>query len=218
GGGSENPEYPKDSGNPEDEPSGGSGSVFDWSKAPFNPFGPLIGDPLLTISVDPETVSKEYDGEKVPVTINTSGEFLNEGDYVKCHLIEQHNEVGSYVTRCRPRIYDKDGNDVTDNYAGLVRVVYKNYTITKRSIEIQTGSATQSASEGVLICEEYELINGTSLLEGHQLTVKFTGCIDKPGVTTNTVDLNSLLIVDNEGNNVTRNYKITWHYGLLTVT
>jgi hypothetical protein len=55
------------------------------------------------------------------------------------------------------------------------------------------------------------------LVEGHVLDAHATGSITFDGTVKNTIDVETLRILDAEGNDVTANYAITLEEGKLTV-
>ena len=181
----------------------------------YNPFGKTNGEPLLTITVSAELTEKEYDGEQVTLSAEVEGTFLNEGDHIILNVCKGESDVGSYLARCRPRIYDKDGEDITELYQGLVAMECGKYKISKKTIEIETGSASKVYDGDPLTCSTYELVNGSTLLAGHSLIITMEGTQTNVGSSNNTVK--TYKIVDYSGFDVTRNYRIVWHYGTLTV-
>ena len=65
-----------------------------------------------------------------------------------------------------------------------------------------------------LTCEEYWISSG-SLVEGHRITVKMRATITDIGSIPNTIE--SVIITDERGVDVTKNYQIVIKEGLLTV-
>ena len=180
----------------------------------YNPFGPVDGEPLLTITVSPESETKVYDGQAMNVTCTITGTYLNEGDYAYVPIVERKSDVGIHVTRSKPQIFDANGNDVTSNYVGKVLMVYENYSITKRSITITTGSDSKVYDGTPLVNETYEITSG-SLVLGHVLSFDFISSQTKPGTCSNRIE--NLLIEDLNNRDVTKNYSIKIVTGTLTV-
>lgn len=183
---------------------------------PYNPFGEcLLDEPLLTIDVTPDTATKVYDGTPMMVRAEVTGEYLNEGDYIEVNICDLKTNVGSYVTRCRPRIYNAEGKDVTKKYVGVVKINYHSYSITKRTVEITTGSASIDRGEGVtLSCTDY-IVNSGSFVDGDIFTVISSTTLSSPGSAANV--FNDYIIQNENLENVANNYKLIIHYGTLTI-
>ena len=79
----------------------GGDPVTPTPKNRYNPFGPVDGDPLLTVDILPESDSKIYDGEEMNVTCEISGTYLHAGDHFVANICEQESEFGSKCSRCR---------------------------------------------------------------------------------------------------------------------
>jgi len=184
---------------------------------PYNPFGPVIGTPEIIITVSPNSSSKVYDGSIMPVSASITKGSLDCGDYIEFNVCEEGSLAGNYVTRCRPRIFDSLGNDVTENYVGRVKINFASYKITRRSITIQTGSAEKYRDGEELICHVLNIISGEFAYGDAWSNVIFTGSQSEPGESTNTIDTNSFVILNNKGVDVTNSYSITWVFGKLTV-
>ncbi len=119
------------------------------------------------------------------------------------------------------KIY-RDGADVTSEYflcfdihsSVTNRAEYVPISIKKRQIEVTAGSAVKVYDETPLECEDYFLSLGT-LVAGDTLTAITDGSQTKAGSSENKVI--SATVIDKDGNNVTRNYKIIPTSGILTV-
>lgn len=183
---------------------------------PYNPFGEcLLDEPLLTIDVVPEQSTKVYDGTPMLVTAEVNGQFLNEGDYFEANVSDVKTDVGSYVTRCRPRIYNAEGKDVTKKYVGMVQMNFHSYSITKRTIEITTGSAEIDRGPSVsLSCTDF-IINSGSFVSGDTLVVLSSTALTRPGTAENV--FNEYYIKNENGVNVSNNYKVIIHNGNLRI-
>ena len=195
---------------------GGEGGQGEGGKRNYNPFGDLVGEPLLTFTYLPESASKEFDGESMNINIDVEGEYLEEGHHA-VFLPDEMSDVGNYLTRVAVSIKDANGQDVTEMYAHRVLIVNNSFKITQRTIVIETASASKSRDGTPLIKDEYVFLDDTSLVEGHVLNIDFTGEQTDIGVSANTIDFNTLAVYDAKGINVTRNYRIIVHFGLLRV-
>ena len=106
-----------------------------------------------------------------------------------------------------------------------VRVVYLDgsdaaydvITITKRDITITTGSAEKPYDEEPLENDTFYVSLGM-LGQGHEVELTVMGSITEKGETFNTINMESLRITDEYGNNVTNNYNVTYILGVLKVT
>ena len=202
---------------------GGGGQVGPTGgDSQYNPFGPLIGDPILTIRVYPDSSTKVYDGEAMGVNYTVSGPYIGAYHTAEIKIVEQSQNVGTYTTRSIPRIKDSlTGKDVTDQYIGKVRMIYESYRITKRSITIETDSATKAYDGTALECHSYNIISG-SLVANHRLSFDFISSQLNPGRCSNLID--NIDIIDENENSITlgasvlKNYSIKLTCGYLTVT
>ena len=107
--------------------------------------------------------------------------------------------------------------DVTDEYIGKVDLRYHNYLIKQRTITIETASDTKSY-DGEALSNDTLIYDSSLLVSGHIIQYEVIGSQTKVGDSLNIVDFDNGGIYDEHGTNVTRNYKIIWVYGTLTVT
>ena len=97
---------------------------------------------------------------------------------------------------------------------------YSMLTITRRSIVITTASASKPY-DGEELTNPVAYVSLGMLGEGHTLYLEVLGSITTVGSVQNTVNKESLKILDSEGNDVTKNYYIpnsNWILGILTIT
>ena len=113
--------------------------------------------------------------------------------------------------------------DLSENYTILV-VDYEgreNYTlmeITERKITLSSASASKPYDGKSLTKEEFYVSLGT-LAEGHKAYLEVNGSVSKKGEETpNTIKKDSLIIVDENGKNVTSNYQVNFKLGTLKIT
>ncbi len=159
-----------------------------------------------TITVD-DIESFEYDGTNhtpAPVVTDTlTGETLVERkDYTVTY--SAHNNAGEALITITGK----------GNYSGTIT---KNFTITKRPLEITAGSDNKVYDASALTCSEYEITAGT-LVNGQSLvSVLCTGSVtDVLDVSTNNVP--SAAVIKAGTVNVADNYDITYINGYLYVT
>jgi hypothetical protein len=113
------------------------------------------------------------------------------------------------------------GEDVTGYYTLNVSNYadgesYKVMTVSQREITITTGSSTKEYDEMPLTNSTYYVSYGT-LAEGHEVYVAVTGKITNRGTAENYISKESLSITDENDNDVTDNYKVTWNLGALKI-
>lgn len=185
----------------------------------YNPFGELKNR-QATIRVFPKghENTKYYDGFHVIAECQLDGN-LDAGDNLEIELIQGSKNVGTYVTRAIPKIYNSLHVDVTKKYIGKIEMIYEEYTIKEAEILIRTESKSKERDGKALVCEEFSVVE----IKGHvafgdKITFEFTGTQTKPGSSPNTVKMSTLQITNAAGEDVLRNYIVTWDYGKLTVT
>ena len=107
------------------------------------------------------------------------------------------------------RLLDENGEDCT----GKITYVYGTLTVTPKEITFQTSSKTASGLD-FLQCEEYTI---TGLVAGDKVSIMqmVFATQEGPGVCTNTLEYQSLVIKNASGKDVTGNYVITMKFGLL---
>ena len=168
------------------------------------------------LSVKPIDVNKVYDGEYITVTDWEYAEVSNQlldGHYVYYVTYEDNSYVdaGTYYSSISAfKIADEYGNDVTDMYEvvglyGSEDVNYGIIVIEKLQIIIESSSKTKPFDGAPLTNESITVhyING-SPIEGHTISVDFTGTITEIGTAENSFE--NVVITDRYGNEVTYNY------------
>ena len=109
------------------------------------------------------------------------------------------------------KIFDAQGNDITDNYD--VECVEGKLEIMKLKITIESDSATKEYDGTVLKAPGCKIISG-KLVSGHRLDAKGIGKTSD-GEVENKIEF---AIYDSTGNDVTSFYDVTTKEGTLTVT
>lgn len=197
----------------------------------------IMEDPSLIISARPikvTTVSadKIYDGMPLYIDLDNYGAYDDKPYSVEKKngdrgLVDGHTVVITFTGSITdPGIIDntavimieEHGVNVTGNYD--VEYVYGLLEVRKIKINIiETGSAEKFDDGTPLVCEKANEMENM-LLDGHRISVTFTGIQTRVGTSENTVDKNTLKIVDENGNDVSRLYDINdivWIYGTLTI-
>ena len=114
------------------------------------------------------------------------------------------------------KIIDADGNDVTVLYSFEYPQGAK-LTITTRAITVETLSKTVGYDGNNLTYNEYS-ISGDGLAEGDTIVLMFTGMQEDFGSCDNTVDISKTTITNESGEDVTKNYVISYMWGKLEIT
>ena len=163
-----------------------------WVPVEVTGYGEGAPNSKMELIVNAYSATKEYDGkifsewnsEKVVIT---KGNLLP-GHTMKVSLAEGRYNIapGVYENRITDiRIYDADGNDVTDRDYSL-RIVNGQMTIKKRNIVIQLGSASKKYDGTPLKCEEWRLVSGT-LLPNTDIFVETSSQITDVGKILNAI-------------------------------
>jgi ribosomal protein L24 len=180
------------------------------------------GDPLridrLSITIQSASETKAYDG--TPLT-NDEVYVIN-GQLAEGHVLSAETTgtitvegvAQNTVNEKTLKIYDADGNDVTENY--FIKFEGDFLRIDKRNITIKSASESKAYDGKPLTNDEVSVILG-QLIDGHTLTAKVEGSITVEGSVENEIKKQSVVITDELGNDVTDNYKITIINGTLTV-
>ncbi len=164
------------------------------------------GTPLKNGAVDIEPCNADntgglVSGHRYDVALNKSitdvGSIRNEFDYVI--------------------IKDADGNDVTYNYA----IIPHEGTLTVYPIELMivTEGAEKFYDGTPLTNDKYDItvLNATDFVAGHRIIVQVIGSQTIVGSSPNAIDESGVKVLDADGNDVTKNYRISYQYGELIV-
>lgn len=170
---------------------------------------------------DEETTSKslvlgsysqdiEYDGNyhSIQPVILSGEENLNEGDFVYMYSNVMESNVGSYTADFTYRVYNKNGQDVTDSY----NISYEpgSLNIYERTILVYTNSISENYENNKVISSEITFID--NWLDGY--TYEGTGAtLDKIGSIDSTYVIKA--IYNEDGEDVFNNFNITYVYGKL---
>lgn len=119
----------------------------------------------------------------------------------------------TYISRGSVRIYNAQDVDVTSQFN--IVTYYGSIEVLKRSITVN-GYTIQKDYDGTPLTSDAYYISRGSLVAGHTMTVTMEGSITNVGTADNKVG--SVIILDQDGNDVTENYKITKVKGQLIVT
>lgn len=155
---------------------------------------------------------KEFDGK--PLTCDEW--FISKGKLSPEHTIEV--EVRGEQTRAGVSdnvadvvIYDKGGMDVSDQYEIVVDA--GKLEVTKKKITLESYSFSKVYDGTEFSYRQAKLVKGR-ITRGHRLETSDFATVVEPGVYPNTFTAS---IFDEEGNDITDRYDITYQYGELTV-
>ena len=181
----------------------------------------LPGDeePLVELTYTSYNESKVYDGTPL-----TGSNYMRDGSLLAGHREEvifqnEITKVGTVVNSFTVKIYDADGNDVSDKY--LIRSEFGSLTVTPKKITVTASSDTKIYDGLPLTNSGYELRNtdrndnGPVLAAGDTIKVTVVGSITDPGRIDNVISTIGITNADNE--DVTFCYDITRVRGELKV-
>ena len=176
-------------------------------------------DPITPITLSVGDMTKVYDGKPFRFLGSdlrvTSGGPLPTGCTIEATFNpEAPVDAGKYdVTIKSVTIRNASGADITGNY-NITRAK-GSLTINQRPLVIETKAANK-VYDGTALTER-STPNITGRLEEHQVTLRIVGSQIKVGSSENTVS--DVKITDKvSGADVTKNYAISYQYGLLTVS
>lgn len=175
--------------------------------------GKAITDITVTVSA-----TKVYDGTALTITDKDLKvtPALPSGYTISATLSpNSRTDAGKdEVTITNVVIKDASGKDVTASKFN-VKVEKGTLEVTARPLTITTGDKTKVYDGTALTDKTVPTIEGQ--LKAHNMKLEFTGSQTKVGSSDNSVKV--LSIYDKETNaDVTKNYKITYKFGKLTVT
>lgn len=156
----------------------------------------------------------EYDesilrpGEKIVVTFDDMGPIANPKAMPK--------DIGQYELRGKLSVVDAEGNILKCVYRPNITFV-GDLMITPRSFAINT-ETVQKTYDGLPLTNNVTTITGQGLAEGHTLVIVFSGTQTEVGSSVNFLDWSKLRVLDENQQDVTKNYSITYNYGMLIVT
>lgn len=158
--------------------------------------------------------SKIYDGKELQCDDYTLTGELADGDVIEVLPSATITEVGTMPNEVIIKI-TRDGEDVTDNYD--IECVWGTLTVTGRYLYIVSASDSwvfDGNEHSRCAPEDLTIITG-SLLDGHRIVpVHFNKTITNVGEIENEF---FITVLDENDNDVTKNYTVDKEYGMLTV-
>lgn len=179
------------------------------------------GEKKVKIIANSYTV--EYDGRFHGANGYTT-EYLAPGHKVKKLILAGgRTDAGEYPGEFVPydaAIVDANGNDVTHNYE--ITYVAGDLTITKRGLDPKNPVIVRADNSEVEYDGQphgYVGHTASNLAEGHSVqSVESSFTATEAGYYETMIDVSDAVIVDAKGNDVTRNYAITYIFGNLRIT
>ena len=194
----------------------------------------------LTLQPGTLTVTRRGAGEKKvkiianSYTVEYDGRFHGANGYTTEYLAPGHKvkklilaggrtDAGEYPGEFVPydaAIVDANGNDVTHNY--VITFVAGDLTITKRGLDPKNPVIVRADNSEVEYDGQphgYVGHTASNLAEGHSVqSVESSFTATEAGYHETMIDVSDAVIVDAKGNDVTRNYAITYIFGDLRIT
>lgn len=181
--------------------------------APSFPSGPELPDTNETISFNFTVINnnptKVYDGKPLTNTDIIITDLSSKYSYEIVYYTEL-TTVGSVINKLQLEFYNKNGVMVARKTvnAGVL-------TVTHRQMILTTAGKTSNDANSVLTCYEYTC---EGLVTSDRVySLKITGKQVGAGFSDNTFDLQSLVIVNENGENVTFCYAVEEELGQLII-
>ncbi len=178
--------------------------------------GTLKIDPLV-LHITTGSAEKIYDGKYISCEEwqITSGS-LAEGEKIEAVSFALMKNAGDIKNEIKFKITDKNGKVITNRYKIILSA--GTLSVAPRAITIQTGSASKKYDGTPIYCKEYKITKG-ELCAGDKMEVSFTSMVNI-GYTENYIVDNTIYAYNENGEryDVTVNYRITYDYGILTIT
>lgn len=155
---------------------------------------------------------KEYDGK--PLTCDEW--ILSKGKISPEHTLEvdvrgEQTKAGVSDNVADVVIYDKGGMDVSDQYEIVVDA--GKLEVTKKKITVQSYSSSKVYDGTEFSYKQAKLVKGR-ISRGHNLVTSDFASVSEPGIYPNTFVAS---VFDEEGNDISDRYEITYEYGELTI-
>lgn len=180
-------------------------------------YGELFITPIR-LEVKTDTAYKIYDGTPLlPPTdpgwsLDPATQPLDGHTITNVVLPNSITDLGSVLNTVTFDVMD--GNRVvTNNYA--INGTFGSLFVTARIVTVRSESDAKDYDGTELTNDTWKIVGTTQLVQGHSLDITVTGTRTEIGESQNTFVVNG--IVDEGGNDVTRNYQIEKELGALVV-
>jgi uncharacterized repeat protein (TIGR02543 family) len=161
------------------------------------------------ITVTAGSAEKTYDGEALEKN-EYSIDGLPEGFTAEAAVKGSQTDAGTSANSIISVVITKDGEDVTDQFAGIVRSS-GTLTVKKRTVNLSSESASKEY-DGTELTKPEVTVGGEGFVEGEISDLNATGSITKTGNVKNTI-----AYTRNSSFNE-KNYQITLNEGTLSIT
>ena len=171
--------------------------------------------PKPEITISSESAEKAYDGKSLRCDAwsITSG-TLKEGHYAVVTLPSYIVTVGSCDNLIEPKILDKNGNNVTNQY--IINLDPGTLTVTPVDIVIKSMNGKKQYDGTPLVKNIFSATPENTIPADHRIIVDIVGSQVEIGSSPNTIT--SWIILDSNNNNVSNCFNATVTEGTLTVT
>jgi len=164
------------------------------------------------LTIVTETAEKTYDGEPlVSEEWFVQSGILAENHHIVAVMNSSITRPGSTTNDIGITILDSENNDVTERYD--ITLELGTLTVLPVSLVIRTQTVSKSYDGLPLTSDIWNIIGG-GLLANHHIEALMNSSITIPGSVSNEI---GILILDEEGNNVSDLYDITYQIGTLSV-
>ena len=173
---------------------------------------PTFEDSKTEIVYSSQSGSKVFDGEELTnESCKIVSGMLKPGHNAEIVFTGSQTDVGKSENTFKVTIKDEDGKDVTSEYD--IKYQPGELEVLKKELTIVSSSAIKEHDGSELSNDDYDILG--DLIEGHQPIIKINGSQTDVGTSKNTIE--TVDILDKDGNSVKGNYEITLKEGDLTI-
>ncbi|MGN1061300.1 MAG: transglutaminase family protein, partial [Candidatus Coproplasma sp.] len=180
----------------------------------------VLEDDIALITVHPYILQKYYDG--TPLTYAEDDYYVTglpkgwrlEFSLAGIGITDAGVLLSDKLSDLAVKVYDSSGNLIDDSRYFVVLDGVELITVNKRAITITTASDTK-VYDGAPLKNDECWVSAGSLAAGHMLQVEVIGSITDIGTAYNRIG--NVIILDAEGNNVTKNYDVSLNLGILEI-
>ncbi len=175
-------------------------------------FTGVINSNVNTLEITSSSESIEYNGEELSShNYEITKGSLHKGHTIDIKFLKSITNVGQIANEVSVSILDSNNYDVTDEYE--LKINPGVLSVSKREITISTSSASKAYDGKELSSDDWYITKG-NVLKNHTVNVNVYGSITEIGETPNICQA---AIYNEQGQDVTTNYGITFDYGTLTI-
>ncbi|MBE6684069.1 MAG: transglutaminase domain-containing protein [Ruminococcaceae bacterium] len=153
-----------------------------------------------------------YGDDLMPTAELERGDNFSSCDFDVLSISTDSMKMSAIADASSVVIVDSEGNDVTAAYD--VSVSVGDSRITKRPLALEIGSKIAEYDGNELICEEYQITEG-SVVKGNRLELVFDDYVLDVGTVSNDPIIS---LTDKDGNDVRNFYELSIKSGSLTLT